>query len=378
MATNLEKAKARLVIDHPFFATILLKYPLLERKDIKTLQIDRKGQISYNAEFIEAQRPGQIVWALAHEILHRVGNDLDRMGNRDHKKWNWACDAWNNDVLDDSKIGEVIEGTVKMPGSRLKSKYEIYDSLPDTPPDDGGGAGSEQGGMGNDMVNEDGEEPPPTDAEKREQEAQIKVDIAQAAQAARMKGKLSSSIARIVDEIIYVKTPWQDILERFMVNKVKNETTWNRPNRRYIGSDIYLPSLNSVGAMGPMVIGVDESGSIQNRELQHFGAHVNRIIETCKPEKVFVVHCDSRVSKVEEFGPEDYPIPFKAYGGGGTAFIPVFERIAELGIEPSAVVYFTDGYGDFPKSVDYPTIWAITTDVVAPAAAGETIHFDME
>ena len=40
--------------------------------------------------------------------------------------------------------------------------------------------------------------------------------------------------------------------------------------------------------------------------------------------------------------------------GGGTSFTPVFERIRELGKKNgkafSGLIYFSDGYGEFPKT----------------------------
>lgn len=368
MATKLEKAKAVLVLDHPFFASLLLKYPIIERADIPTLAVDKRGQIYYNAKFVETLSVPQLVWGLCHEVGHKIAHHAQRLGTRNQKKWNIAGDAWINDMLSDAKVGETIPGCVNMPGSRNETTEAIYDKLPDNPNGDG------PGGLGDDILDEGGDV---TEAEAREMEANIKVDLAQAAQAARMKGKLSGGLARIVDDIINVQTPWYDILERFMVNKVKNDSTWNRPNRRFIGQDVYLPSLDSAGSIGEMVIGVDTSGSIQDRELQHFGAHVNRIIDTCKPSKVTVVYCDAEVNHVDTFNADEYPVKFTPHGGGGTDLREIFRHISDEGLDPAATIIFTDGYTPFPKQVDHPTIWAVTTSKEAPISAGETIHFSM-
>ena len=214
------------------------------------------------------------------------------------------------------------------------------------------------------------------DSEVRAAQAQAKVDLTQAANVARMKGNLPAHLQRFVDNIVHVKTPWYDTLERFMQEKVKQDTTWMRPNRRHIGQGIYLPSMDSVGKMGEMVVAIDTSGSINDKMLAYFGGHLNRIIETCNPVKVYAVYCDAAVNHVDEFGPEDYPIKLEAHGGGGTSFRPVFDYIHEKGISPAVVVYLTDGYGDFPDSEDVPTVWAMTTSVVAPH--GMTLPIDMK
>lgn len=384
--TKLEKAKAQLVLDHPFFASLLLKYPIKARTDIPTLAVDKRGQIYYNEKFVESLTVPQIVWGLCHEIGHKIGNHALRMGTRNHKKWNIAGDAWINDMLTDAKVGEVIPGCVNMPGSKDETIEAIYDKLPDDPnggngvgkPGQGGGNGPcEPGdpadGLGDDLLDEGA---PVSESEAKAMEAQMKVDMVQAAQAAKMRGKLPGSIARMVDEIINVKTPWYDKLERFMVDKVKNDSTWNRPNRRYIGQDIYLPSLDSIGAMGVMVLGVDTSGSIGQKELDYFGGHLNRILEDCRPSKIYVVYCDAVVNHVDEYCAEDLPVRLTPHGGGGTDMREIFNYVDEHGLAPVCTVVLTDGYTPFPSSVDSPTIWAITTDVVAPAEAGETLAID--
>ena len=85
-------------------------------------------------------------------------------------------------------------------------------------------------------------------------EAEIKVDIAQAAQAAKARGKLPGKLAEVVADIINVKTPWFDILERYMVGLTKQDYTWTRPNRRFIGDGMYLPSTGVVPSMGELVV----------------------------------------------------------------------------------------------------------------------------
>jgi len=71
--------------------------------------------------------------------------------------------------------------------------------------------------------------------------------------------------------------------------------------------------------------------------------------------------CDADIHRVDEL--EDASdlntIRCKgAPGGGGTSFIPVFDKINELGLQPEALVYLTDGMGSFPdKAPSYPVIW---------------------
>lgn len=372
--TKLAKAKTQIVLDHPFFSSILMKRELIEDNNIPTLAVDPRGNIYYNKDFIESLTVPQVVWGLCHEIGHVIGQHALRVGSRNRKKWNYAGDAWINDMLRDANVGEAIPNTVDMPGSKDKTTEQIYDELPDEGGGgSGGGSGSSQdfdNGLGDDIKQED-----LTASEIKEIEAQTKIDIAQAAQVAKMCGKLGGKLAEIVSDIINVKTPWHEILERYMAGMAKQDYTWLKPNRRYIGSGVYLPSTGVVPQMGEIVIQKDISGSVNPREDAHFNGHIKRIIETCRPAKVHVLYTDTSVQKhdVFECGEE---VEFKFKSGGGTDMGAGFSYLEDMGIQPDVVVTLTDGYTPFPNELDVPAVWCISSDVKSPI--GETVHFELE
>jgi len=142
--SKLDKAKAQIVLDHPFFASILLKRKLTPRNDVPTLAVNARGDIFYNEKFIDGLTVPQVVWGLCHEIGHVVGQHALRKKHRSHKKWNYAGDAWINDMLDDCGVGQRIPNTVDMQGSKDKTTETIYDELPDG--GDGGDGGDGDGG----------------------------------------------------------------------------------------------------------------------------------------------------------------------------------------------------------------------------------------
>ncbi|MCK4821935.1 hypothetical protein KA005_39590, partial [bacterium] len=153
-------------------------------------------------------------------------------------------------------------------------------------------------------------------------------------------------------------------LQNYMGSFAKEDYTWMRPNRRFIGEDIYLPSLHSE-TLGEMVVAVDTSGSITREELEQFSSELNSILEGSKPSKVTVIYCDTRVAHTEEFTPEDFPVKLHKHGGGGTAFSPVFEHVNQhLEETPECLVYLTDMYcNDFGPEPHYPTLWVTTSDL---------------
>lgn len=378
MATKLEKAKAQIILDHAFFASILLKRKLVETRKIPTLAVDQKSTIYYNPDFIEGLPVPQIVWGLCHEVGHVIGQHASRKGTRQHKKWNYAGDAWINDMLDSCKIGQRIPNCVDMAGSKDLTVESIYDNLPDGEKGDQGGEGSEGGGgdfdmgdIGEDIIQGDGGKPMTQD-EINEHNAEIKVQIAEAAQAAKTRGALSGTLAGIVAEILDVKTPWYEILEKHCVSRVNQGQTWRRPNRRF--EDVYLPSVDKLPQMGELVVQIDVSGSISKQELDHYSGHLSRIAEQCRPEKVHILYTDTDVVKHVEFecGEE---VALEFYSGGGTDMPAGFTYCDEHGINPDVFVCLTDGYTDFGEAQNYPIVWCISSDIEAPH--GENVHFEM-
>ena len=364
--TTLDRAKVSIVTQHPFFASILMKRKLIEDNTIPTAAVDQRGQIYYNKSFVEKLSVDELVFLLCHEVGHVIGQHALRRGTRHAKKWNIAGDAWINDMLKDAGIGQQIQGCVNMPGSKDETVDVIYNKLPDMP--DGHGPG----GTGDDLIERGS---PLTSEEADRIDAETRVEIAQAAQAAKAQGKMPGGLAKIVADLIDVQTPWHDILERYMTSFTRGDYTWARPNRRF--ANCYLPSTGKTAEMGEVVIQVDVSGSISKVELDHYNGHLQRIVSQCNPSRVHVLYVDTAVAKHEVFEQgEEVALTF--YCGGGTDMEEGFNYIAKEGIKPEVFVCLTDGYTDFNEAnaPDYPVVWCISSDIRAPY--GDNIPFTLE
>ena len=380
---RVEKAKSLLVLDRPFYGMAVSKRDIIYDYKTKTASMDARGQMRLNPYWCFQRTVHELIFLLAHEALHYMLCHSLRMGNRNATMWNIACDEVINDTLIEDKVGTFIEGGVTFDGARNHSAEELYTDPPDDDGDDDGddeggtGRRKRNGGIGNDVAPpQDGQGQPLSESEIKELAGKAKVEAIQNAKAAKAQGKLSANLERMIDEIINVKTPWYNILEPFMTNKMRAGNSFKRPNRKFISKNIYLRGKDNLPQMGPVVIGCDTSGSIQQPELNAFNAHVDRIIDTCNPESVTVIYCDDEVNHVDVFEPEDFPVRLSPYGGGGTSFDPVFDYIDEHKLDPEVVVYLTDGYGnqnDFTSK--HETVWLTTgsTDF----AWGTVIEFDI-
>lgn len=363
---NISRAKTQILLDHPFWAVILLKRELiLDYSTPTTARINRRSQIKINPNRANKLSVAQLVFLLCHEIGHEIFDHINRCGARNGSKWNVATDAVINDLLIDCGIGQFIDGGVEMPGSKDKTAEQVYSELPE-------GDESGPGGIGSDI---DASGDPMTQAEMDAASACLKVELAQAAQAAKSSGTMSAALEKIIAEIIAVKTPWYTILERFMVGYTRGEYTWSRPNRRFAASGYYLPSTGQVQTMGTVVIQIDVSGSISRNELNYYNGHLSRIVEQCQPEKVHVIYTDTDVQRHDEFDcGEEVQLEF--YSGGGTDMRSGVTWCDKNGITPDVLITLSDGYTPFPdEDPGFPMIWCLSSDAVAPV--GETIHFSL-
>lgn len=341
-------ARSQLLLTQPFFGVLALRLKLVENNAIPTLAVDGKT-IFYNEGFITRLSNSLTKSAMAHEVMHCVLDHISRRQGREPKRWNHAGDYALNQILKDSGF-EIGQGWLLDPQYKGMTADQIYDKLPKDP----------EGDALDDIMPGTGD---PGDG------VDWKVATVQAAAEAAKQGNLPGSLKRFVDEITAPQINWRDQLRQFITQISKDDYSWTRPNKRYLGMGFYMPSLYSE-SMGDIVVAVDTSGSIDEETLNTFAAEVKAIVASVRPSTTHVVYCDAEVNHVDTFSPND-ELTFEMHGGGNTCFTPVAEYISDNLLRPECVVYLTDGYGGYPEPQEQPWLWCMTSDVVAPF--GETI-----
>lgn len=366
-AKAVTKARIKLLLDNPFLGTLALRAKLVEvpKGDPRGPAATDGTSLYYEAETWLQWSPEERIGVMAHEVAHNALLHSYRLKARDHKKFNRAADYAINDLL-------VNTYNYKLPAGTLLDKqyYEmtaeaIYNELPDDPDDQ------------NPAPNWGGVLPAPgTAAEQAANQQGAEQAIRAAAMVAKQAGKLPGNLARIL-EFLEPKINWKQALREFLVARfARDDYKWYPPNMQYLHMGLHVPTLGGE-SFGPVVICIDTSGSIGEKELNQFMGEVSGILEDCRPEKAIVIYCDAEINRVDEFTVEDLPIKPVICGGGGTDFRPPFEYLTEKGIEPECLIYLTDMYGAFPQvSPHYPTVWARTSRVPAPWGTAIDLDFD--
>ena len=355
MHPKIEKARARLMMDQAFFGTLLLGMPLIEDATLKppTMATDGKS-IWFHPAFVDECSVDEVKGVLCHEVLHTAMLHPFRRGGRDRKKANKAMDYAINGIIEDSGL--------RLPSFRLRDKAydgksfeEIYNLMP-TEPDEGG---SDPGDEAMDEVREGSSDP----NEQRQNEAEAKVRVVQAANIGKARGQLPSSLAKLIAEMLEPVVDWKAELRRYCTAVIKNDQSWNKGQRRFLADGLYLPAMHTP-SLGVMAVGIDTSGSIV-ASAPEFLAEVQAIAEDCMPENITVIQCDSTVTAVDVYAPGD-KLKAEIKGGGGTDLRKIFDKVAE-GDTPSVLVILTDGDTPYPAvPPDYPVVWCVVGSTVPP------------
>ena len=422
-AEKLTRARVRLVLGQPFFGTLALRLKLIPGT-LPTMATDG-SRIVYNPAFVDELKPAEIEGTLAHEVLHCALGHQCRRGQRDPELWNEAADFAINPIL----IGNgfmLPAGALVDPALNNLSAEEIYarllqrrcqenegtkpkqqtnagggtatgpqgtdgtkpsnpkpDDFPQLVPDQCGRTTDETvgptsiqpGGFGEvwDATDEHGQTASP--AEMRRQEHEWGIAAEQALRSAKAWGHEPAGVERPLSESRQSQRDWRAILRDFVAATTPADYRWTPPNRRYIASGLYLPSVERQG-VGEIVIAVDTSGSIGKLELEQFAGEISAISEEAQPEAIHVVYCDAAVQCTQQFGPSE-PVWLEPRGGGGTDFCPPFKWVDENNIAPACFIYLTDlCCHSYPEAPEYPVLWV--TDSSRTAPFGETVRIGLE
>ena len=188
---------------------------------------------------------------------------------------------------------------------------------------------------------EDGNESGETPVDVAAEEQAWDEAMHQALNIARAEGKVPGRVEKTVKGAHASRLDWRTLLRRYMTDAAKTDYSWSLPNRRFIDSGLYLPSIRSEG-METIAVIVDTSGSLPAATLTEFWAELREVASEIRPESVVVLQVDAVLQDAAEYAPDNLPDEIALKGRGGTDFRPGFEWLDEQGIRPRVCLYFTD------------------------------------
>lgn len=356
-----DKAKIGLMAkpDITFFTTIVFSLKLIWDRCIPTAATDGSS-IRMNPDFFMSLLPDERIFLIVHEAMHVALLHMLRLADREHRKWNKACDHYINLML--------IERGFKMPQNGLAdSKYkglssdEIYALLPDPPPDDSFTLDLEPNVAPVDSITQD-----------------IQDILIRAAMQSKMHGDAPGSIPGdieiFLDKLLNPKLPWQRILQKYIQNLSKHDYSWRKPNRRFFPNH-YLPSMFSEKLMD-IAIAIDSSGSVSDDDFRVFVSETHGILKMMKPDKITLIQFDKVIKSVDNIGSIRDLMNVKFIGRGGTRIEPVMEWAKEN--QPKLLLVFTDGKFNFYNTgYKTNTVFLIHNNPRFESPYGKVIHYEI-
>jgi predicted metal-dependent peptidase len=333
--------------------------------DDRYLYLNPEKFVSYDLE--------ERVFIVAHEVMHAILSHCSQMSmhrNRgkvhlssgaslpyDQQVMNVACDLVINDILIESKIGKFNKEWLHDPNiiTGQDSVVDAYEKLYRK----GNGGNT---GKGNSFCQHF--EPGKGDGKSGQQakddrnDAEWKTTVAGAMAAAKARGQLPAGLQRILQEFIEPKVSWIEHLRSLLAKRLgTSSSTWKNLDPQLVVRRIGAPGRLGYGCE-KLIVAVDTSGSVTNDMFQQFIAEVASIVDDVRPRDLYLMQCDATVQSIDDCTDtaDLFKVQFK--GGGGTDFIPVFEKVDDVIGDPDCLVYLTDGFGRFPqKPPRYPVIW---------------------
>lgn len=388
---RITKAKIGLVIEEPWFGQLACYLNLKETKTVPTAAINERGDFFFNPDFIKTLSDPELKGLVCHEILHLAFQHPFRMTTRNLILWNIAADLKINDELRNHRTAKLPKGGLipdydgfSMDGVHIKdipnkTTELIYADLHKQCPPQvanisvslGSGDGKSQGdvdlkdvkgpwkdlikGMVRDLIKGAKDEEKMTEADMK----RLKKDWEERIDGANQmhKGDIPAGLKRELDELEYPQLPWYQIIRQRLA-RLAFRKTWAQPNKKWLPN--FFPGRVKNKSL-KAVISIDTSGSMSRHDVTkalsetvgianaftHFVFHI--IFNDCDVWDIIEVKSTNR-EKLKRIVP---------LGGGGTDFRPVFDKIKkEFNNQIDCLVFFTDGYGDFPAhQPPYQVYW---------------------
>ena len=348
--------------------------------------------VKYGRAFVDSLNDKQLAFLILHETMHKAYRHLtvwDKLYKKDPMLANMACDFVINLQIKDYDPDDLV---VEMPTDEngkvlgcIDEKYrgmdaaQVFAELQKNPPPIGDGGDGEGAGFDEHEWGK-ASEVTPEEAEKIAKE----IDNA-LRQGALLAGKMNGEISTEIRELLNPKVNWRDALRDLIktIAKGRDDSSWRKYNRRFVGSDIYMPTPISI-KLGRIVLAQDTSGSVYGEPLVQFMSEVNSITQETTPEAIDLLYWDTEVASHEVYEGHEVTnlvATTKPRGGGGTSPECIPAYIREKGMTPDCVIVLTDGEfyrneaGDW-NGVDCPIIWAIIGNKNFTAPRGIVLHIE--
>ena len=389
-------ARVGLLLRASFFGNLATRLKLVNADEWCGTAATDGRNFYYNSRFIDLLKPKEVEFLFGHEVLHCVYDHFGRRGDRDPMLFNVANDYAVNGDLKKHRVGEFITSVPCLYDSKYEgmSSEEIYDDLyenaekinlsdlidkllDDHMDGDGDGEGDDDG----DEKDGRGKKPKLSAEERQKIRDEIKEAVMAAAAASDGAGNLPAGVKRLIQDMTAPKLNWRELLRMQLESTIKSDYTWMRASRRGWHMDAVMPGQRP-DELIDVAIGIDASGSIDERMLRDFLAETQGIMDQFQSYRIHIFTFDTCVYNPQQYNSDnlDTMCDYEVSGGGGTDFDAIYNYLKEEQIEPKRLVVFTDGYpfGSWGDENYADTVWIIHGNTTVVPPWGQYAYYEKE
>jgi len=388
-------SKCRLYTHNKFFGLLLYSFPIetINPKSsliyrIPTLATDGK-KIFCNLDFFDKLTKNEASGVILHELLHILLKhfyrfDIATTSSINKMLLNMALDyAINSIIVDDinnnaivdlpkgcmydvefkgmnaEKILEILQKEMKENRKKIAQRlgYEDFEEISV----EGFGSGEGNGDKKNTLDDHNSsfkntkkqieDTKNKTGKNITEQMNEINRKIAEISETVKNRGLVPDEINRMLDEYFenlkgYID--WKKYIKNLITSLGRDQYTTKKFNKYYMSDNWYFPGI--IGSKAKAICAYDLSGSIGTVELKQFIGEVDNLLKRMRGVEITLYGIDCEIQGKTVIKRKSM---FKSKaskvlkGGGGTAFLPIFQDILK---NPDrnlkTLFFFTDGYGD--------------------------------
>ncbi len=321
---------AKLVLQQPFFACIILSQELKITRSVPTCAVNGK-HLFCNPDWYLGMDPKERLTVMAHEAMHLTNKHNLRRKDRERRLWNIATDIAINKHL--------VNEPFKLPQGEHKGQYDednrfgdgadaeyIYqclyqeaqdmiedieekmeqdqddESTNDSSDDDASSDEPEQADNNQPEEPNDGEPKPSQNGDNKvdvydkmieemrerynvadcgdvqdhpqmddkdieELEVEMNMTTQKAMNVAKKRGNMPASIMEEIERSYDEKVNWRDVLSQWVDGLCPSDYNWLYPNEVHLQDDLVMPSMKAEG-YGKIMVAIDTSGSMSEQELK--------------------------------------------------------------------------------------------------------------
>ena len=358
---DLFKACKQLITTDAFYGMFLLTLDKGYNNDIPTARVGLKGlnlRLEVNENWWNTLTNEEQKALLMHELLHICFGHIWMTEFADKERANIAMDLEVNQYITNHPPGGCILEQMFPTWPKKAGSIEYYNLLSQLPP-------TTNKELGFDDHSEFGKEDDANAVIKSQVNATIK-EVAE--QVIKMAGTVPGEIAGIL-QLLKDKPAifnWKKYFRRVLGNSIITyiAKTRYKPSKRFEDS----PGLK-LKQLPNILVAVDTSGSISDRDLSEFFAEIYNISKS--GVEITVIEFDTCIQNISKFK-KNHQI--EIHGRGSTDCLEVINYYRQHR-EFSSCVIFTDGYlclDHLPKAMGL--IWCITPGGNEQAYPGKTIY----